>query len=95
MIFTNVHRNKFHQELVNAGIEVISAIAIDDSPLGIDIIFGEDVDMNHVQKIIDAHDPTPLPQPKSEVEKLKEENRTLKGEIATLQGAVDFIIMNY
>lgn len=35
------------------------------------------------------------PKEPTEIDLLKQENETLKSEVATLQGAVDFIIMNY
>lgn len=84
MVYENVHRNKFHQELVDAGIKVISASSINDSPIGVNIIFEEGTDMNRVQMVIDAHDPTPIPTPPSEIEQLRLDQAQANAELVQL-----------
>lgn len=81
VIINNINRNKIHQEFVDAGIDVVSVFALDESGLGADITFGDDVDMVLVQAIIDSHNPLPLPKPLSEVEKLKIENAQANAEL--------------
>lgn len=64
MIFEHVNRLKLSQELHDAGV-VCHVFAIDDSSeYGANIIFADGTDMDLVQSIVDAHDPTPIaPQP--------------------------------
>lgn len=77
MIVNNVNPNKLYEELVNAGIEVLmlennrhEGELIAENTW---ITFAEGVDINKVNEVIDAHDPAPLPQPKTETEILKEQ----------------------
>lgn len=77
-------RNKLHQELVNAGVDVISVIAINESEIGAKITFAPDVDMQLIQSIVDAHDPTPIPPQLSEVEKLRLEQAQANTELIQL-----------
>lgn len=69
MIIENVHRNKLHQELVDAGIDCI-VVAINATEIGANIKFDVDTDMGLVQQIVDAHNPTPTPAAPSETEVL-------------------------
>lgn len=71
MILQNVLRNKLHQELVNGGVGVTTVFAIDDSEYGANITFDNGTNMELVQQIIDAHDPTPIPALLSETELLR------------------------
>jgi hypothetical protein len=70
MIVNNVIPNKLHQELINSGVECSVFHNLEDGRYYIgdcEIMFAENTDMNLVQQIIDAHDPTPLPpQPTTE-----------------------------
>lgn len=69
MIIENILRDKFHDELINAGIRPKFVGSIDnDSQLGAVIKFEEGTDMVLVQQIIDTHDPTPLPKQLTENE---------------------------
>lgn len=68
MIIQNVNRNKFHTELQSQGIETVTVLAIDESPIGAEIIFPEGTDMALVQQVIDSHDLTPLPKEPTENE---------------------------
>lgn len=62
MILKNVHRNKLHKELWDAGINChVTSINNDFSEIGADIKFDDDTDMILAQSIIDAHDPFLLP----------------------------------
>lgn len=71
----NVNPKKLIDELTKKGIKII--YAINDSSDGEHIAnntiidFEDNTDMELVQQIIDAHDPTPLPEPLSEIDKLK------------------------
>lgn len=85
MSYSNVNPTKLHNELIARGIFPISVESAGNDTF---IRFSEGTDMQLVQSVIDAHDPTPLPAPKSKEEIIKEE-------IATMQGAIDFVIMNY
>lgn len=84
MIYEHVLRNKLHQELVNAGIKVISVVALDDTNFGANITFAGDVDMDAVQQIIDAHNPTPPPLPLSEIDKIRLEQAQANAELVQL-----------
>ena len=44
----------------------------------------DNLDMDLVQQIIDAHDPTPIPQPLSEIEKLRLEQAQANSELVQL-----------
>lgn len=59
--YKHVHRNKFHQELVDAGIEVIFADAIDDSPFGVRLQLSDGYNESLFKKILENHNnKTPL-----------------------------------
>lgn len=74
MEINNANPNKLHNEFINAGIVPVSVK--NDSKIDeyiaehTWIIFAEGTDMVIVQQIIDAHDPTPLPLPKTDAEKI-------------------------
>jgi hypothetical protein len=74
--FKSKNPNKLYDELVNAGI--IPVMVWSDIKKGdyiadnVKIDFTDDTDMELVQQIVDAHDPTPLPAPKTELEILQE-----------------------
>lgn len=70
MILENVNRNKLHQELADAGV-LCNVFALNNTQIGAEISFGDGTDMDLVQQIIDAHDPTPIPSKPSELDILK------------------------
>lgn len=86
MIYREVLRNKLHHELIVGGIDTSGMLvqSIDDSEFGADITFTEGTDMELVQSIIDAHDPTPLPKPLSEIQQLKLEQAQANAELVEL-----------
>ena len=71
----NINPNKLHDELIKAGI--IPKSVLNDLLPGKYIAkntwleFEDDADMGLIQQIIDSHNPTPLPEPLSEIDKLK------------------------
>jgi len=69
MIIKNVNVNKLHDELIKAGIKPFPVFELENGDG--DFTFPEGTDMELVQEVIDAHDPTPLPQPPSEKERLE------------------------
>lgn len=72
----SMNPNKLYDELVGTGI--IPVMVWSDIKKGdyiadnITIEFEDDTDMELVQQIIDTHDPSPMPEPKSELEILRE-----------------------
>lgn len=81
MIFENVHRNKFHGELIENNITPVSVFAIDNSQYGARVIFDEGVNMDLVQQIVENHNPTPSPQQLTEIETLRLENAQANAEL--------------
>ena len=69
MIISNVNVNKLHDEFINVGIEPFPVFQLENGDG--DFTFPKDTDMELVQQIIDAHDPTPLPPKPSEKERLE------------------------
>lgn len=73
----NVNPAKLQDELIYAGIKVLkteSKISGKNGDIAeqTSIAFDDDsVDMELVQQIIDEHDPTPLPEPLNEIDRLK------------------------
>lgn len=71
---SDVNYSKLHAELIAANISVLelSNDADDSSYIAPNawIKLSSETDMHIVQSILDAHDPTPLPQPISEIEQL-------------------------
>lgn len=67
--YINVNANKLHNEFINAGIVPTLVQSQNDKTW---ITFTDDTDMQMVQQIIDAHDPTPLPQQQTEQEVLRD-----------------------
>lgn len=70
--YKGVHRNKFHQELVDAGIQVIYAFGIDDSPYGIKLHLAEGYDEQKLKAVLDAHNPSPPLEPLSREDRVAE-----------------------
>jgi hypothetical protein len=74
--YKSMNPNKLYDELADAGIKPIMVWS--DIKKGdyiadnVKIDFTDDVDMELVQQIIDKHDPTPIPKPKSELDILRE-----------------------
>lgn len=79
--YENVNRNKLHTELQNAGIKTDYVGAIDGTQIGCEIEFQDGTDMTSVQQIVDSHDPTPLPQPLSEIDQLRIEQAQSNAEL--------------
>lgn len=69
MIMKNVNVNKLHNEFIENGIRPFPVLELENGEG--DFTFESDTDMNLVQQIIDAHEPTPLPTPLTENELLK------------------------
>lgn len=65
--YLNINTNKLHDELIANGIMPLLVESIDNETW---ITFQENTDMELVQQIIDAHDPTPLPPPITETERI-------------------------
>lgn len=77
MKLEKVNRGKLSQEFCDAGIDAnsIRVSAINNNNLiGAEIEFIGDIDMDLVQSIIDAHDPTPLLKPPTLDEQLAEKD---------------------
>ena len=75
MIVNNVVPNKLHQELADAGIECNVFHNLEDGRYIVgecEIKFAESADMVLAQQIIDAHDSTPLPRPKTDKERISD-----------------------
>jgi len=93
VIFEDVNPDKLHNELIAAGISPLSVsndlIHGEYIASKTEITFDPDVDMIAVQAVIDAHDPTPLPQPLTPIEQLEEENAFLALELAATQGRLN------
>jgi len=76
MIIKNVSVSKLHDEFNKSGINPYPVFQLKNGDG--DFTFTEGVNMELVQQIIDAHDPTPLPKALTEMELLQEENDKLK-----------------
>lgn len=76
IVVQNVNYKKIHLELISAGLKVLNLS--NDAPSNSDIAqiatitFAVGTNMQLVQSIIDAHDPTPLPAPIPYKERLEE-----------------------
>ncbi|WP_313413129.1 hypothetical protein [Sedimentibacter sp.] len=92
MIINNVNPNKLHDELIVAGIVPLSVMHDrkdgEITAENVWMTFADGADMIAVQAVIDAHNPEPIQQEPTEIEKLQ-------SQIETMQGALDFIILNY
>lgn len=64
----NVNTNKLHDELIANGVVPLLVESLEDRTW---ITFTDDTNMDLVQQIIDAHDPTPLPPQPSDKERLE------------------------
>lgn len=69
MIITNINVNKLHDEFIEKGIYPYPVLVLENGDG--DFTFQEDTNMELVQQIIDAHDPTPLPQTPTDAERLQ------------------------
>ncbi|MGN7478938.1 hypothetical protein ACTHOQ_13905 [Solibacillus silvestris] len=69
MIIKNINITKLHQEFEDAGVNANYALALPNEDNEFD--FEKGTDMTLVQRIIDAHDSTPLPTSLSETEKIR------------------------
>lgn len=85
MIVSNVNPNKLQDELIKNGITPLfvnhdkkEGEYIADNTW---IKFEEGTNMDLVQQIIDAHDPTPLPKPLTEIEQLRLEQAKASAEL--------------
>lgn len=92
----NVNPTKLVDELVAHGI--IPVLVKHDRKEGEHIAentwitFADDADMDLVQQVIDAHDPSPLPRPETPEQRiaaLEDENAFLALELATAQARLD------
>lgn len=70
MIIQNCNVNKLHDEFNKAGIKSYPVFELENGDG--DFTFPKGTDMNLVQQIIDAHDPTPTPPSKTQLEILQE-----------------------
>lgn len=69
MIIKNCNVDKLHDEFVQVGIKPYPVLILDNGDG--DFTFPDGTDMTAVQAVIDAHDPTPLPQPPRAEERLE------------------------
>ncbi len=69
MIISNCNVNKLHNEFIQVGIKPFPVLVLENGDG--DFTFSKGTDMDLVQQIIDAHEPTPLPQLPSEKERLE------------------------
>ena len=84
MIFKNVNPNKLHNEFISNNINCIVRNDLEEKQVIAEntwVTFEDGTDMELVQQIIDAHDPTPLPQPLSEIEQLRLEQAQANAEL--------------
>lgn len=65
--YIGVNTNKLHDELISADI---IPLLVESKDNDVWITFVDDTDMAAVQTVIDAHDPTPAPQPPTAEERL-------------------------
>lgn len=80
-IYTGVNPLKLHAELIDNHIGIMLSTSIDDT---LTVSFADDVNLNLVQQIVEAHDPTLLPQPLSDFEKLRLEQAQANTELVQL-----------
>lgn len=73
--FIDVNANNLHEELIKNYIKPIHVESLGNKTW---ITFTKDTDLELVQRIVALHDSTLVPEPKSEIDKLKEENNVLK-----------------
>ena len=82
MIIKNVNVIKLHSEFNGVGIYPYPVIVNPNSSANFNFIEG--TDMNLVQSIIDAHDPSPIPPPLSDIDKLRLEQAQANSELVQL-----------
>ena len=94
MLIKNINSKKLYTELAEIGVQIskMQNDAKEGEQIAMNtwVLFEDGTDMELVQQIIDAHDPTPLPPPKAETEILKERLQTTED---ALLGLMDFITM--
>ena len=88
IIVEHALRSKLLDELVNGELEPLSVESLEgNNPVGAKIVFQEGTNMELVQQIVNAHDPTPLPEPPTKEELLQQEIDELKAVVdAMLNG---------
>ena len=74
----NVNTNKLHDELIVSGIVPLLVESLENTTW---ITFEDNTDMDLVQQIIDAHDPTPLPPQPTEFDKIRIESAQANAEL--------------
>lgn len=79
--YIGVNTNKLHDELISNGVIPLLVESIDDITY---ITFEQNTNMESVQQIIDAHDPTPLPPRQTDIELLRIEQAKANSEIIEL-----------
>ena len=87
--YQNVNCQKLSAELAAANIEMI--LIENDTKNNTWITFAENVNLETVQKIVTAHDPTPLPLPISSqdlIDQLGSQIAQLKIQIMSMQGGL-------
>lgn len=84
--YAGVNGNKLHDELIAAGITPVLVESLDETTW---ITYTEDTDMDAVQCVLAAHDPSPAPIERTDIEKLK--IRTAANEDA-LAGMMDLMM---
>lgn len=82
--YINVNHSKLHDELINAGIVPLLVESLDDKTW---ITFVDDTDMTAVQAVINAHDPTPLPQEPT----LEDRVTTTETKVVTIEQTLDTV----
>lgn len=85
MLIQNINPNKLHDELVTNGIHPLNVshdkITGEFIAQNTWITFEEATNMEQVQQILNAHDPTPIPKPLTEIEKIRLEQAQSTAEL--------------
>ncbi|MBB6214949.1 hypothetical protein HNQ80_001034 [Anaerosolibacter carboniphilus] len=92
-ITKEVNSSKLMDELLAQGL--INPLCEDGTSTIRDnsVFIDDEENIEAVQQIIDAHDPTPLPQPLSEIEQLKLEKNILAQSIYDLTTIIEAILL--
>lgn len=85
--YIGLNINKLHDELIVKGIKPLLIESLNDKTW---VTFADNTDMDLVQQIIDAHDPTPLPPLKTREQILEERLQVTED---ALLGLMDIIMM--
>lgn len=92
MVIKNINPNKLHDELLQKGINPIMVrndlLQGEYIAQNTWITFEEGTDMELTQGVINNHDPSPLPQPLPEVEKLRIEQAKANAELIELMMSI-------